>query len=285
MRIRLFLLISAIGLFLDQITKLSIQKNLIPYHTKPLIGDILRVTLVYNPRGIFGLPFGSAYAHFILQLIGIAIVIFFALRTKAFFYLFSYALILGGAAGNLLDRIRLGKVIDFIDIGPINKFQIGFKLPKGWKRSVKKKQEGQILVTAFHQILSSSGLCLFSTLFGSYPFIDLIEKLTGWNISLDELIKTGLRIQNLRQSFTLREGINIADNKLPGRIIGHPPDKTGPTKGISIEYENFYKGAEKKTLKEHFLSIILLFISHPVSIITNNINNTVKRLLGLFQVH
>ena len=117
MRIRFFLLISAIGLFLDQITKLSIQKNLIPYQTKPIIGDIVRVTLVYNPRGIFGMPFGSAYAHFILQLIGIAIVIFFAIRTKAFFYLFSYALILGGAAGNLWDRIRLGKVIDFIDIG------------------------------------------------------------------------------------------------------------------------------------------------------------------------
>lgn len=117
MRVRLFLLISAVGLFLDQITKLSIQKTLIPYQTKPLIDNIVRVTLVYNPRGIFGLPFGSPYAHFILQLIGIAIVIFFAIRTKAFFYLFSYALILGGAAGNLLDRIRLGKVIDFIDIG------------------------------------------------------------------------------------------------------------------------------------------------------------------------
>ncbi len=117
MRIRLFLLINAVGLFLDQITKLLIQKTLIPYQTKPIIGDILRVTLVYNPRGIFGLPFGSPYAHFILQLIGIAIVIFFAIRTKAFFYLFSYALILAGAVGNLWDRIRLGKVIDFIDIG------------------------------------------------------------------------------------------------------------------------------------------------------------------------
>ena len=117
MRIRIFLLISAIGLFLDQITKLSIQKTLIPYQSQSIIGDIVRFTLVYNPRGIFGMPFGSALAHFILQLIGIAIVIYFAIRTKAFFYLFSYALILGGAAGNLWDRIRLGKVIDFIDIG------------------------------------------------------------------------------------------------------------------------------------------------------------------------
>ncbi|MFX0039544.1 MAG: aldehyde ferredoxin oxidoreductase family protein [Promethearchaeota archaeon] len=132
--------------------------------------------------------------------------------------------------------------IDFIDIGPINKFQKGFKLPKGWKRNEKKKQEGQKLTTAFHQVLSSAGLCLFSTLFGPYPFIDLINSFTNWNISVEELITIGLRIQTLRQAFTLREGTDIANNKLSGRVTGNPPDKKGPTKGISVEYEEFYKG-------------------------------------------
>ncbi len=132
--------------------------------------------------------------------------------------------------------------IDFIDIGPINKFQKGFKLPSGWKKDQRKKQEGQKLTTCFHQVLNSVGLCSFSTLFGSYPFIDLINSFTGWSITVDELIKIGLRIQTLRQAFNLREGIDIINNKLPGRITGHPPDKTGPTKGISIEYEELYKG-------------------------------------------
>ncbi|MCK4371474.1 MAG: aldehyde ferredoxin oxidoreductase family protein [Candidatus Lokiarchaeota archaeon] len=132
--------------------------------------------------------------------------------------------------------------IDYINMGSINKFQKGFKLPKGWKKNKKKKQKGQKLVTSFHQVLSSVGLCSFSTLFGPYPFIDLIKNFTGWNISIDELIEIGLRIQTLRQSFTLREGIDIAGNKLPGRVSGHPPDKRGPTKGVSVEYEDFYKG-------------------------------------------
>ncbi|MFX0002845.1 MAG: aldehyde ferredoxin oxidoreductase family protein [Candidatus Hermodarchaeota archaeon] len=132
--------------------------------------------------------------------------------------------------------------IDFAEIGPINKFQKGFKLPKGWKKNERKKQIGQKLTTSFHQVLSSAGLCLFSTLFGPYPFIDLINSFTGWNISVEELITIGLRIQTLRQAFTLREGIDIANNKLPGRVTGHPPDKKGPTKGISVEYEEFYKG-------------------------------------------
>ncbi|MFX1328341.1 MAG: aldehyde ferredoxin oxidoreductase family protein [Promethearchaeota archaeon] len=132
--------------------------------------------------------------------------------------------------------------IDMIEIGSINKFQKGFKLPKGWKKNEKKKHRGQMLTTSFHQVLNSAGLCSFSTLFGPYPFIDLIHTFTGWNISIDELIQVGLRIQTLRQSFTLREGVNIASNRLSGRVTGHPPDEKGPTKGVSIEYLDFYKG-------------------------------------------
>ncbi|MFW9874937.1 MAG: aldehyde ferredoxin oxidoreductase family protein [Candidatus Thorarchaeota archaeon] len=132
--------------------------------------------------------------------------------------------------------------IDFIDIGPINKFQKGFRLPTGWKKNERKKQEGQKLTTCFLQVLNSVGLCLFSTLFGPYPFIDLIDNLTGWSISVDELIKIGLRIQTLRQAFNLREGVDIVNNKLPGRITGHPPDERGPTKGISVDYREFYEG-------------------------------------------
>ncbi len=132
--------------------------------------------------------------------------------------------------------------IDFIDIGPINKFQKGFRLPKGWKKNEKKKQVGQMLTTCFHQVINSAGLCMFSTLFGSYPFLDLINMLTDWNINVDDLIKIGLRIQTLRQAFTIREGVEVANNNLPGRVTGHPPDKRGPTKGISIEYEEFFKG-------------------------------------------
>ena len=69
-----------------------------------------------------------------------------------------------------------------------------------------------------------------------------INTFTGWDLTIKDLIKTGLRIQSLRQSFTLREGVDIAHNNLTGRISGRPPDKRGPTKGITIEYKDFYKG-------------------------------------------
>ncbi len=131
--------------------------------------------------------------------------------------------------------------IDFIDIGPIDKFQKGLTLPKGWKKNEKLKVKGQKLTTCFHQAISSAGLCMFSTQFGPYPFLDLVNSLTGWDMTVDEILKVGHRIQTLRQAFTLREGIDIAKNELPGRVTGHPPNEKGPTKGISIEYKDFYK--------------------------------------------
>lgn len=131
--------------------------------------------------------------------------------------------------------------INFSEIGPFDKFEESLKLPKKWKKDEKKKVEAQLINTGFHQILSCAGMCMFSPSFGSYPFIDLLNSLTGWNTNIEEYIKTGIRIQTLRQAFTLREGINITQNELPDRIIGLPPAKKGPLKGKTVEYKEFYK--------------------------------------------
>ena len=82
---------------------------------------------------------------------------------------------------------------------------------------------------------------MFSPSFGPYPFIDLLNSLTGWNTNIEEYIKTGIRIQTLRQAFTIREGIDVAQNELPDRIIGLPPAEKGPLKNKTVEYKEFYK--------------------------------------------
>jgi aldehyde:ferredoxin oxidoreductase len=131
--------------------------------------------------------------------------------------------------------------IDFFDIGNINTFVKELKFPFGWKWSNKRKIKAQIKVSAIHQIISCLGLCLFSSLFGTYPLIDLINSLTGWDVDIEELIETGIRIQSLRQAFNIRDGLNIYENELQGRIIGDPPDIKGPNKGVTVEYKKFYK--------------------------------------------
>jgi aldehyde:ferredoxin oxidoreductase len=65
-----------------------------------------------------------------------------------------------------------------------------------------------------------------------------LSAITGWEISVQELVKTGERIMNLRQAFNLREGINQLDYKIPGRMLGRPPLPGGKTQGISLDWEH-----------------------------------------------
>lgn len=133
--------------------------------------------------------------------------------------------------------------IDFMEtLGPMGKMIKDLSLPKEWKTNVEQKYKAQVINTSFVQIINSLGLCIFSTLFGEYPFFELINSITGWDLTFEECLKTGLRIQNLRQAFTLREGIKIAKNELHGRIFGDPPDEKGPCKNIKVDYKEFYKG-------------------------------------------
>ena len=72
--------------------------------------------------------------------------------------------------------------------------------------------------------------------------LEIIKATTGWDMPIEELIKCGLRIQTLRQAFTIREGVILAEAELPGRAIGNPPFESGPHKGKTIEYKEEYKG-------------------------------------------
>lgn len=133
--------------------------------------------------------------------------------------------------------------IDFIEIGAVDKgkFIEGFSFPKGWKKDEHKKAKAQKLATQLHQVISCTGLCMFTTLFGKYPLLEFINAYTGWDITLKDLLESGYRIQTLRQAFSIRERVNFMDQELPGRITGHPPDERGPMKGVSVDYKQFYK--------------------------------------------
>jgi len=58
---------------------------------------------------------------------------------------------------------------------------------------------------------------------------------------MDDLLKIGERIANMRQAFNAREGVNIDDFKFPGRIIGNPALEAGPTAGKTVDLETLRK--------------------------------------------
>jgi len=57
---------------------------------------------------------------------------------------------------------------------------------------------------------------------------------------VDDLVKTGERISNMRQAFNVREGVNLVEYKMPGRIVGKPPLTAGPLAGKTVDEETLY---------------------------------------------
>ena len=117
MSYRRFAGVVLVVLLIDQVSKLLAVHYLYPYQVVKLLDSLLRLTLVYNTQGVFGISFGGGVTYYILPLIGIALVVYFAHKAKGGLYSLAFGMILGGAIGNLLDRLRMGKVVDFVDMG------------------------------------------------------------------------------------------------------------------------------------------------------------------------
>ena len=112
----LFFLIAALVVALDQFTKHIIRSNLVPGETWA-DWDILRIIRVTNTGAAFGILQGQGAFLTITTLLGLAAIILYYLYPPMEHGLLRLALglQLGGAVGNLTDRVRLGGVTDFID--------------------------------------------------------------------------------------------------------------------------------------------------------------------------
>ena len=114
--------ISGLVVIIDQITKILIYKNLPLYHSITIIPGFFNITHIHNPGGAFGFMAhqnSSLRNFFFILLASIAVCLIFYFYKSTYrthpFLASGFALILGGAIGNLIDRIRFGKVVDFLD--------------------------------------------------------------------------------------------------------------------------------------------------------------------------
>ncbi|MBI3586601.1 MAG: signal peptidase II [Ignavibacteriales bacterium] len=138
----------------DQVAKLLVKGFTIPmldfYHagvplgaSYPILGNFLRLTFIENPGMAFGIDVGGKLFLTIFSVVAtIGIFVYlFKIREEAFVIRFSLAMILGGAIGNLIDRVFYGvifgegslfygKVVDFIDVDFFNIDFIGFHLSR-----------------------------------------------------------------------------------------------------------------------------------------------------------
>ncbi|MBD3180025.1 MAG: signal peptidase II [Candidatus Latescibacteria bacterium] len=115
----LYFTIAALVVILDQASKRIVLNTLSRGEPREVIGSILRIKLSYNPGAILGFLSESRPVLLAMTFISIAALIFFSYRMRYAPVLkrVSLGLILGGAFGNLVDRVASGSVVDFIDMG------------------------------------------------------------------------------------------------------------------------------------------------------------------------
>jgi signal peptidase II len=108
-------------LVLDQLTKWWVRAELTLNDPVRILGDNVRLLYIHNDGAAFGLSIGEHSSTLFLVLASAAsiLVLYLLLVTPARerFQRFALGLILGGAVGNIIDRIRFGEVVDFIQIG------------------------------------------------------------------------------------------------------------------------------------------------------------------------
>ena len=117
-----YLAVSLAVLFLDQWSKGLVTRTMEVHQSKTIITDVFDLTYVRNTGAAFGLFASVDSSIKAILLNSIAVIVFlivsaYALRSshRSVRLQIGFALILGGAVGNLLDRVRFGYVVDFLD--------------------------------------------------------------------------------------------------------------------------------------------------------------------------
>jgi aldehyde:ferredoxin oxidoreductase len=97
------------------------------------------------------------------------------------------------------------------------------------------------LTEVFYSMLDTLELCQFVwgpawTLYGPQETADMIKAVTGWDVTIDELMDVGARRLNLMRVFNAREGFDRKQDKLPKKLF-RALKGTGPTAGIALTTE------------------------------------------------
>jgi aldehyde:ferredoxin oxidoreductase len=104
------------------------------------------------------------------------------------------------------------------------------------RRGTKDKPEFAMRSQHFTAVGDSLVLCRFTSergfgLFVGEPYAAMVRAVTGWDVTVEELERTGERIVNLERMFNVREGVRRRDDVLPWRVM-HEPIPDGPSAGM-----------------------------------------------------
>ena len=110
----------------DCATKRVAERHLAVGEPYPLVGEVVRFTLAYNMNAAMGIELGGDSRRLVHSLLAVGALVvlgflYYSTRPSERLRAIGVALVVGGAAGNLLDRLRSSAgVVDFIDVGVRN---------------------------------------------------------------------------------------------------------------------------------------------------------------------
>lgn len=114
-----YAIVIAVCVAFDQIVKALAVRFLAPVTTVPIIPRVFHLTYIENTGAAFSIFAGKSIFLIVLTSALIAVLIWLLVslpKTKAYLTMnTAFALVIGGAVGNLIDRVRLGYVVDFFD--------------------------------------------------------------------------------------------------------------------------------------------------------------------------
>lgn len=110
-------LITSLVIVIDRITKFLIFNNFFEGQSVEVIPKIFHITMVLNTGTAFGLLKDRNQFFIVASFIVIALIVMYVLvgKHRDLVFLSALGLILGGAIGNLIDRLTFGYIIDFLD--------------------------------------------------------------------------------------------------------------------------------------------------------------------------
>lgn len=102
--------ITLVAVIVDQIVKLTVVHNMMLYHSIPLLGDWFKLTYTTNPGMAFGMTLGPPFVVTGFAIFATVLIVVYLRYIRGSYtpYRASLALILGGALGNIIDRIGYG---------------------------------------------------------------------------------------------------------------------------------------------------------------------------------
>ena len=91
-------------------------------------------------------------------------------------------------------------------------------------------------MACYKMLADGSGGCFFAMITGldHWNLFKMLNYATGWNLSADDYMEIGRRIQTLRQMFNIKHGLQPRDLIMTGRVAGDPPLTAGALKGITL---------------------------------------------------